>query len=213
MSAAQEIPSEQLVLAAIDRADRHRRRPAEGVSRWEVLEHLAVGRRAKAARVVKARLDALTDSDVLAREKRHGTFLWRLTATGRRRLEHAHPTVLPESPQHRRWREARDRAPSEARQGREQLSDALREARKLLDQEQAASSDAWFLASIRLAEACITLAGATYCLSEWEEPDDTKADIDERREPATAPATPEELSTLIDLRYKRRRPARQPEPR
>jgi hypothetical protein len=54
------VPSDALILAAIDRVCRHRQRPGTAASRWDILDHLAVAKRTKAAREVRSRLEELT---------------------------------------------------------------------------------------------------------------------------------------------------------
>jgi hypothetical protein len=48
------------------------------------------------------------------------------------------------------------------------------------------SSDAWFDVGERLHRACRRLGSATYCLHEWAEPPQDKADPDERSDPSDA---------------------------
>jgi hypothetical protein len=64
--------SESLVLAAVDRAERHRTGERTGVPIWLVLEHLEIPKRSSRARVVRARLETLGDVNALARSRRHG---------------------------------------------------------------------------------------------------------------------------------------------
>ena len=55
---ADEIPDD-LILAAIDRAERHRGNDVSGVPIWAITEHLSIGQRSAAARHVRSRLAAL----------------------------------------------------------------------------------------------------------------------------------------------------------
>jgi hypothetical protein len=173
-----------LVLAAVDRAQRHRVRSGEAVPSWQVLEHLDLARRSAAARELRALLAALEAAGVLASSRRHGVHVWQLTLDGRRSLTRAHRRgevpALPESPQHRRWREARTLASEEIDRFRGDLRDALEHARSLLDENRPVSSDAWFESGERLQRACRRVWSASHCLHEWSEPKDVRADTDDR---------------------------------
>jgi hypothetical protein len=128
-----------LVLAAVERAERHAGRDTPGVPVLQVLAHLEIASRSRRARDVRARVDALARAGQLERTRRHGVAVWALTSTGRRRLARARRTGalpgLPESPQHRAWREARAAAVAGIDGLREQLRGALGEAVGLLDTE------------------------------------------------------------------------------
>jgi hypothetical protein len=205
MSAHSSVPSDGLILAAIDRAYRHRRGSVQGVSRWEVVEHLGAGKRTKTTRWVTRRLEEFTRDGVLEPGKKHGIVFWHLTARGRRMLRANDPGELPESPQHRRWREQHEVAPRHVRRSRHALVEALSEASGLLDAEPVASSDDWLLAGVRLYEACRLLAVATHCLHEWQEPDDSQADIDTgAAAPGRLAARQDELGRIRALRVERR---------
>ncbi|HLH14215.1 MAG TPA: hypothetical protein VKV16_05455, partial [Solirubrobacteraceae bacterium] len=62
---------------------------------------------------------------------------------------------------------------------RERVRERLHEACSLLDASVPADSDAWLELAEQLHAACRRLASASYCLYEWDEPDDARADIDE----------------------------------
>jgi hypothetical protein len=179
---ADAIPDD-LILAAIDRAERHRGSDVSGAPIWDIAAHLDIGRRSAAARFVRSRLAALEAAGRLERSRRHGVLVWALTSGGRQRLQRADragdvPT-LPEAPQHRRWRVARTLATQEIERMREGLRSVVDETVLLLDAHPAASADAWFELSDRLRRVVRTLGSATYCLYEWAEPFDEKADIDD----------------------------------
>jgi hypothetical protein len=61
---------------------------------------------------------------------------------------------------------------------------SVAEALALLDSRSRVRSDRWFELARRLRGACWSLGSATYCLYEWAEPDDARADIDDYRDPA-----------------------------
>jgi len=180
-------PSDELVLAAVERAARHRDKASPAVPIWAVLEHLHLARRSAAARHVRSRLDALCAGGWVERSRRHGVPTWQLTPSGRGRLEAvagaAGMPVLPESPQHRAWRNARTLAAQEIERFRGHMQDQLDAAALLLDADPPAGSDAWFELAEGLRSACRTLASASYCLHEWDEPDDAAADLDDGLDP------------------------------
>jgi DNA-binding XRE family transcriptional regulator len=196
-SARVDAVSDVLVLAAIDRAERHSGRDARGVPVWAVLGHLDVASRSKRARVVRGRLDALEAAGALERGRRHGVAVWVLTGRGRRRLSRARRAgrvpVLPESPQHRVWREARGQAGQRIEGFWIAVVDAVEHADELLAAPVTPppglkgpggvpgppGSDEWLQVGEDLQRACRRLASASYCLWEWPEPDDARADIDD----------------------------------
>jgi ribosome-binding protein aMBF1 (putative translation factor) len=215
-NATVDVVTDVLVLAAIDRADRHSGRATPGVPIWAVLSHLDVAARSKRAREVRARLDALVATGSLQRARRHGVVVWVLTARGRRRLSRARRAgrvpVLAESPQHRAWREARGLAEQRIEGFRLDLLEAVEHARELLDAGvpgppvlegpaavPEAASDAWFEAGERLRCACRRLGSASYCSWEWQEPEDARADIDSHIDPG---------DKTFDRRERERRRAR-----
>jgi ribosome-binding protein aMBF1 (putative translation factor) len=179
-----------LVLAAVDRAVRHEPRGTpRAVPGWAVYEHVGVSSRSRAGRCVRAQLTAL-DGSALSHGKRHGVETWELTAAGRRRLSRLRAKgrlpELPESPQHRAWREAHAEAGQRVEGFRTALLDDVQRARELLASTPTPgrpSSDVWFELGERLQQECRRLASATYCLGEWREPDDTRADVDNHTDP------------------------------
>ena len=205
MSAESGVPGDGLILAAIDRADRHRQLPGKGVPRWEVLEHLAMGTRTHAARTVTRRLDALTEDGLLERHKRHGILFWLLTGRGRRQMLKANAAgELPESPQHRRWREAQTAAGLEVEQFRRELDAALAEGSSLLAAEQCVDSDAWFRLGEHLRCLSRRVGSAAHCLREWPEPSDEHRDEGELFGPGDEHLSKRELTHVRYLRKGRR---------
>ncbi len=183
-------PSDELVLAAIERAVRHQTRDTPAVPVWTILEHLGIGRRSAAARHVRERLEAMQESGLLERARRHSVPTWALSGAGLAHLRAARRagllTPLPESPQHRAWRTAHTLAAQEIERFRESLRERLARAAHLLDASQPPPSDAWLELAEELQRACRRLASASHCLYEWAEPDDSRADVDEHTEPADA---------------------------
>jgi hypothetical protein len=183
MSSTETVP-DPLVLAAIDRGERHNPDRPPGVPVWRVYDHLSIARRSELARHVRAQLDALEAAGSLRQGRRRGVQTWALTSTGRRRLTQARRTgnlpELPESPQHGAWRNARTAAAQEIDRFLLSVRKGLDEAMRLLDADPAAMSDAWFELGERLHRDCRRVGSATYCLREWAEPDDAHADVDDR---------------------------------
>lgn len=181
-------PSDELTLAALERAERHRAAKPTPVAIWSILEHLAIPRRSANARHVRERLSALLAAGLLARGRRGGVPTWELSRAGRARLRRARAaddvTQLPESPQHLAWRNARTAAAQEIQRFRARLRERLDSGARLLDAHPPPHSDDWLALGEDLRQDCRRLASATHCLREWQEPPDSRADLDERSDPA-----------------------------
>jgi hypothetical protein len=179
-------PADELVLAAVERAARHQARDTPGVPAWTILEHLAIPRRSVAARHVRERLEAMHEAGWLERSRRHSVPTWMLTDAGLARLRErgdADAPALPESPQHLAWRAARTVATQELERFREALHERLAQAATALEADPPPHSDAWLALAEELQRACRRVASASYCLYEWAEPDDARADVDAHVEP------------------------------
>ncbi len=206
------LPTDELVLAAVERAARHRAGQRAGdtpaIPVWAILEHLAVSPRSATDRHVRSRLGVMQAAGWLERSRRHGVATWELTAAGRGRLRRARRAggmpALPESPQHRTWQGARTAAAQELERFRAGLRERLDEAALLLDAAQPPHSDAWFELAEELQRACRRLASASHCLYEWVEPDDLRADVDERVDPADERLDPAERARRRARRAGRR---------
>ncbi len=199
---------EVLVLAAVERAERHRRRDGSGVMPGDVFAHMGFLYNPAAVRQFRPTLDALMAAGVLGFASRHKVRLWVLTSAGRRRLERARKAGegdgLPESPQYRAWRHARTMAAERIDGFREQVRSYANDALKLLDAGEQPNSDAWFELAERLGCACWQLGSATHCLHEWGEPDDARIDSDERDEPGDELLDADERYHRRDRRHGRR---------
>src|ERR1019366_8455949 len=108
MSTPADAVPDSLVLAAIERAARHRAPsiPTVPVPVWAITDHLAITRR---SRRVRSQLNALEASGAIRRSSRHGFTVWGLTSTGRGRLQRGRPAGgggLPASPHPPEWRNA-----------------------------------------------------------------------------------------------------------
>ncbi len=180
--------SDAVVLAAIDRAERHGRGTGAGVMGSHLAEHLGFVRGPWTARGLRPQLDALIDAGALERVTRQGIVRLVLTEQGRTQAARARQTVaLPESPQHRLWRQTRRMAVERIDGLREDARRAVQDAGRLLDAEEA-DSEAWFALAVRLGEALQYLGSATYCAREWAEPGDAHADVDDDRPPWYRPS-------------------------
>jgi hypothetical protein len=181
---------DRLVLAAVARAALHRAREPQAAPIWAILDHLAVARRSGAARDVRSRLGALCDTGALSSSRQGGVVLWALTPPGEELLRRARragePLELPESPQHRAWRNAQTLAREEIERLRGQVHALLDAAAALLLAGPAAGSDGWLELGEQLRGACRRLGSATHCLYEWQEPDDDAADVDPLDQPPRA---------------------------
>jgi DNA-binding PadR family transcriptional regulator len=177
----EEPPSEELLLAAIDRAYRHRRRRENpGVRLASVKDHLGLSTGSLSTRRLRPVWNALHAGGLIERSEPRGQPLWRLTSAGVERLQtvrQGEELKLPESPQHRDWREARTAASEQIADYRDELRTALADTADLLVIESPADADSWREAGERLQTACSRVSWAVYCLSEWAEPDDSEADI------------------------------------
>ncbi len=146
----------------------------------EVIEHLGFARVGWTTRSLRPQIDAFLATGALVPSRRFGFDFLKLTATGRRRLAQARrgqEVVLPESPQHREWRHARQQATERVGAMRQLLRETLDEAGRLLSNEQT-GSDAWYALAPRLHTTCRQLGSVTYCMREWPEPHDADADHD-----------------------------------
>lgn len=192
-------PSDELVLAATERAARHRARNTAAVPTWAIFAHLAIPRRSADARHVHVRLDVLHAAGWIEPRRVHSVASWELTVAGQRHLKRARRRgdvpALPESPQHQAWRNARTAAAQQIERFRRALRGCLGEAEQMLDAELAPSSDALFELAERLQRNCRRLASASYCLHEWSEPDDARTDIDSHLDLAASglPAAEQQL--------------------
>ncbi len=174
-----ELPSNDLILAAIERAICHHGhdRPAESLS--SIKQHLGLPHNGWTTLKLRPKLEALESAGLIEKSRRHSVSLWGLTPKGRQRLGAVRSKLtLPESPQHRRWREAHEAAAERIEPIRGEVRATFAEASTLLEADPPANSEAWFSLGEKLHDACRRLASATYCDREWDEPDDTSPDID-----------------------------------
>lgn len=175
-----ELPSNDLILAAIERAICHHGHDWSAESLSSIKQHLGLPHNGWTTLKLRPKLEALEAAGLIEKSHRHSVDLWGLTAKGRRRLNAVGGDLtLPESPQHQRWREARAAARQRIAGFRSEVRGMLDEAVDLLESDPDASSATWFKLADRLHDICWRLASAIYCLREWNEPDDSVADIDD----------------------------------
>jgi hypothetical protein len=187
MPTTEPIPGEllapELVLAAIDRAYRHRRYTENpGVNLAAVKAHLALPHNGATTLRLRPILQAL-EADGLIEQTRHRSHTyWQLTRRGHKHLAAAQDASglyqLPESPQHQHWREAHAAAGERIDGFHADLIKAFGKAAKRLEGSRQPTSAEWYALGGRLSHMCERVASATYCLYEWVEPDDAEADID-----------------------------------
>ena len=182
-------PSDELVLAAVDRAYRHRPTldygdpPASAVA-----DHLGITWNAHASRRLRPILARLSDErGWLRRSRVRGRDRWALTEAGSRRLAQAAVDgvvdELPESPQHRQWRTAREHAAVRLAELQDELSELLARVNAMLEAPEPAAAADWLSCVQPLRDLTEAIGVATYCLHERPEPHDPTADRDERIEP------------------------------
>lgn len=176
--------SENLVLAACERAQRHDTARAAPVTLSRIAEHLGFVRGAYTTRHLGPLVRGLEQAGALERLRAYGGERWGLTTAGRRRLRRARaagePLALAEAPQHREWREKHTAAIEGFGDYRERMRAALQEALELLEDERS-GSEAWRAMAKRLHARAQLLSSAIYCAREWAEPDDAYRDVDSNR--------------------------------
>ncbi len=150
----------------------------------------------------------MVDEGLLERRRQHGVQLLALTLTAHARLLGpvgvAAASALPESPQHRCWRQARRVAREELGRVCEELRVSLKETEVLLDAVEASSSDAWFAVAVHLGKRCRWLGSAVHCLHEWPEPGDDLADVGHLQAPDDGAFSDRELTIRRARRVGRR---------
>jgi hypothetical protein len=176
-------PADTLVLAAVARAERHSVAVVPSVLLADVAGHLGMPRGPVAGRRLRPILARLTEDGWLEHRRAHGGDHWMLTAAGQTALADAQDRdavgALPESPQHRHWREARAAAAEHLPAFRDELHGLLARADALVQADPAPESDEMLALAEPIWKAIRRVAFATYCLSEWTEPDDARADVDD----------------------------------
>ncbi len=175
-----ELPANDLILAAIDRAICHRGRNEPGETLSSIKEHLGLPHNGWTTLQLRPKLAELEAAGLIEQSHSKSRDLWGLTVKGRKRLDAIHATItLPESPQHRRWSEGRAAAAERIAGFRSDLREVLEQAVSVLDADHEVDSATWFGLSEGVHQSGRLLASATHCLREWPEPDDSRPDNDE----------------------------------
>jgi hypothetical protein len=107
-----ELPSNDLILAAIERAECHRGAPPEapGETLAEIKRHLGIPHHGATTLVLRPKLEVLQAAGLIDTFRRRSQDYLGLTDIGKQRLDALRRAnnlgELPESPQHQYWREA-----------------------------------------------------------------------------------------------------------
>ena len=142
-------PTDLLVLAAVDRAQRHRQFPEHGdPTLSEIAAHLGMAWGPHASRRLHPLVDRLThELGWLERSRRVSQDRWGVTDAGAERLARASVDgvleELPESPQHREWREARAQAAARIERLQSELGELLAKVGRLLDADDPVPASEW----------------------------------------------------------------------
>lgn len=163
---------EGLLLAAVCRAQLHTQRSAPLPM---VKQHLGLRHTGWTTQQLRPQLDALAAAGLLTREWRRSHDWWKITPPGKQRA--APFSELPESPQHAAWRQARVLAEQEMERVWTRALGCVEEAGQALNDSEPTAT-AYRALGDRLKVAFEDLASATYCLNEWPEPDDERADVE-----------------------------------
>lgn len=133
------------VLAALERAERHE--PEAEVLTAAFMGHLGFKWAPSTNRLFFPRLEELRQAGLLTSIERRGEPYWSLTTVGREQLAKERETgeigELPESPQHRAWRHAREQAAVRIDGFRHEQAEALGAADELLTRYQPSLSQEW----------------------------------------------------------------------
>jgi hypothetical protein len=132
--------SDAQILAAIHRAEVHDEQ--DDASRADIAAHLGFVHNSWTTKRLRPQIDALKAAGQIRDVRRNGLDLLALTAAGRRALEKAQSAgaaILPESPQHRKWRHSRAIAGDRIDGFREALRASMAEVSALLDSPRAPS--------------------------------------------------------------------------
>jgi len=185
--------AENVVLAAVERAQRRESRRGEPVVLIRIAQHLGFTPGAYTTRCTRPLLGALVQAGALEHSRRFSRDHWALTSVGRRRLVGARrrgeQLALPEAPQHRAWYSLIPPAACvcfvrhrpHARGARPGCRATRRRASRLGNVA---------VMTRRLAVRAELLGSAIYSAREWAEPDDAERDVDDARPARGSPPQP-----------------------
>lgn len=179
-------------LAAVERAERQEHQPPpndDGVYRRQVAKHLGAEWNPGTTRRLLEQLESLESDGFVALGKTPADrSKVKLTPQGQNRLQRARrekvadalpEMLLPESPQHRTWREAREAAETGFDEFLTRTTAAVQDAETVLMSPAGGGSEELLGIGDRLLREFWRLASATYCLREWPEPDERRPDFDD----------------------------------
>jgi len=176
------------VLAAVERAELHGRGLRKGAARRSIAEHLGfiwhsgTGAKLKPS-LVSLEADGCLELGRKAAERQRVRLtrrgLNKLQGARRRQVAEAMVDALPESPQHRTWRHAREAAVGTVNDFLGLTTSALQDAETVLLKPAGGSAEELMRIGDRLHREFWRLASATYCVREWPEPDEGTKDSDE----------------------------------
>jgi hypothetical protein len=179
-------PPDIVILAALERAARQEQ--SDEVRTETVIEHLGFAPEEGVLGPLRHRLDNLRNDGNLTRAARDGSEGWVLTSEGRKLLDESYAAEevgeLPESPQHRSWREARVQAALRIEGFQGEVTTVLEKATDLVNEPLRPHSSKWFALGQQLSLAVWRLGSAIHCFQEWIEPDDDVPDVDENPGPS-----------------------------
>lgn len=175
---------ESLVLVAVERAQRHESSCVGPVAMTRIAQHLGFAPGAYTTRNLRPLLSTLVQAGALEHLRRFSRDQWALTSAGRRRISRARAREdqleLPESPQHRLWRQQHTRALEGMAEYRRRLREALEQAAAMIDDGRV-DSEAWLTMTKRLKVRSELFGSAIHCAREWAEPDDGDRDAEDQR--------------------------------
>lgn len=181
------------ILAAINRAEwqgpkPYRRGKTRGAPPGVIAAHLGFFYDSATGRALKPRFVSLQKEGQIEMRRHRGSNVWGLTRRGSKHLQAARreqvveamAEALPESPQHRDWRHAREEAVSRITDILTATGKAVEDAQSLIvNNVQLAPSEELLDMGERLRREFWRLGSAAYCLREWVEPDESRMDVDE----------------------------------
>jgi hypothetical protein len=179
--------SDERLLLAIGRARDHADPGDERrVHRKRIAEHLGFAHSSTTTKLLQPQLEAMEGEGLLEAVRSRGADYWRLTPKGSRRVgslrKSKRSESLPESPQHREWRQAKEVAQAQLPEIMEDLHADLERGLELGNSSfhrfaggDVSLSDLRRL-GVRLKTDFSLFATGLYCLFEWSEPSDAKRD-------------------------------------
>jgi hypothetical protein len=180
--------SDERLLLAIGRTADHQPPDKPRFFRSAIAAHLGFVHNGATTLRLRPQLEAFKEAGYLEFTSKRGHPFVRLTAKGRRRIialrRRGGVPPLPESPQHRRWREATNLATDQFEVVLADLKRDLAEASAIPDAlapdivEGRFTSDRLLWLGSRLNLRFRLLSTAVFCIFEWDEPTDDAYDLE-----------------------------------